>query len=164
MYNRISSLLNTATWINVLRCCTNFQLWPFAKEICNCQSKTLPWLLSSESRKIANSNSSIFLVSINLNNTAHESLVCNTCWLMLARVTEGGGGGGGGWGSEGGLQVCIVVSEFFSKNPFSNLSISITIFETVKLLEQRQLSRTKFKKVIYIINWRKSIREKVTGY
>ena len=73
-------------------------------------------------------------------------------------------GGGGGGGSVGGLQVCIVVSEFFSKNPFSNLPISITILETVKLLEQRELSRTKFKKVIYIINWRKSIREKVTGY
>ena len=160
----MSSLLNTATWINVLRCCTNFQLWPFAKEICNCQSKTLPWLLSSESRKIANSNSNIFLVSINLNNTVHESLVCNTCWLMLARVTEGGGSGEGVGGGEGGLQVCIVVSEFFSKNPFSNLSISITILETVKLLEQRELSRTKFRKVIYIINWRKSIREKVTGY
>ena len=34
---------------------------------------------------------------------------------------------------EGGLQVYIVVSEFFSKNTFSNLPITIIILETVKL-------------------------------
>ena len=56
---------------------------------------------------------------------------------MLARV--------GGWE---GLQVNIVVSEIFSKNTFINLSIIITIAVTVKLLEQPEFSRTKFKKLM----------------